>query len=189
MDDGLEILGLGMQTEGTVTPERFYFQDDGRIPNSRLATLVFRARPDEQPAELDRERLTVFFGERFTTNGWRPSWRGGVFDYHHYHSTAHEAFGVLSGWGRLRLGGEAGRDVELCRGDVLVLPAGTGHCHLESSEAFLLLAAYPEDQSTLDLIGADPTRHDEAVARIAEVSKPAHDPLGGAMRRWWPEPA
>ncbi|WP_129140811.1 cupin domain-containing protein [Modicisalibacter coralii] len=186
MDDGMEILGLG--AAGSVAPERFHFQDDGKIPNSRLATLAFRARFGAQPQELNRERLAAAFGERFTAYGWRPSWRGGVFDYHHYHSTAHEAFGVLSGWGRLRLGGEAGRDVELYRGDVLVLPAGTGHCHLASSEDFLLLAAYPEDQPTLDLIGADPARHDEALARIAEVSQPAHDPLGGEMARWWSEP-
>ncbi|MBZ9559424.1 MULTISPECIES: cupin domain-containing protein [unclassified Modicisalibacter] len=189
MEDELETPGVGAPAAEAIAPERFCFQDDGRIPNSRLATLVFRARSDVRLGDLDRERLATLFGERFTASGWRPSWRGGVFDYHHYHSTAHEAFGVLSGWGRLRLGGEAGSDVELRLGDVVVLPAGTGHCHLESSEDFLLLAAYPQGQPSVDLIGADPARHDAAVARIAAVSRPARDPLGGEMARWWPAPA
>ncbi|KXS38970.1 cupin domain-containing protein [Modicisalibacter sp. 'Wilcox'] len=181
MDDTLGALGLEI-------PDCLHFADDGAIPNSRLATLVFRAHRVPRSEGGDRERLAARFGARFAASGWPASWRGEVFDYHHYHSTAHEAFGVLSGWGLLRLGGEAGRDVEVRRGDVLVLPAGTGHCQRDASEDFLLLAAYPEDQPTLDLIGADPARHDAAVARIAEVSQPARDPLGGEMARWWPAP-
>ena len=68
---------------------------------------------------------------------------------------------------------------------MLVLPAGTGHCCLDASDDFLLLAAYPEDQTELDLIRADPAEHDAAVARIKRVSRPERDPLGGAMSRWW----
>ncbi|MBA2778085.1 cupin domain-containing protein [Halomonas kenyensis] len=176
-------LGLADAAGEPVAPERRVFADDGRIPNSRLATLVFRSR-GVNPV-LDREAIAERFERLFSANDWQPSWRGGVFDYHHYHSTAHEAFGVLSGWGRLRLGGEQGDDLELRTGDALVLPAGTGHCHLEASRDFLLLAAYPEDQPRLDLLTADPAEHDAAVARIAKVSHPARDPLGGKAACWW----
>ncbi|SFU58546.1 cupin domain-containing protein [Halomonas korlensis] len=184
MEAVLSKLGLADEGGGPVAPERMTFSDDGAIPNTRLATLLFRSRGLDP--QLDREAVADCFAPLFTANGWRPSWRGGVYDYHHYHSIAHEAFAVLSGWGRLRLGGEQGDDVEIRAGDALVLPAGTGHCHVQASEDFLLLAAYPEDQRELDLIRADPVEHDAAVARIAKVSRPERDPLGGELAHWWP---
>ncbi|SEL33779.1 cupin domain-containing protein [Halomonas daqiaonensis] len=184
MEATLATLGLEPVENGSLVPERMTFADDGRIPNTRLATLLFRSRGLD--TQLDREAVAHCFERVFTTNGWRSSWRGGVFPYHHYHSIAHEAFGVLSGWGRLRLGGEQGEDVDVRAGDVLVLPAGTGHCHIQASDDFLLLAGYPEDQRELDLIRDDPTEHDAAVARIERVSRPARDPLGGELARWWP---
>lgn len=183
MDETRMDLGLADAQGEPVIPERLSFADDGRIPNSRLATLAFRSR-GVNPV-LDREAIAERFERLFGAYGWRSSWRGGVYDYHHYHSIAHEAFGVLSGWGRLRLGGEGGSDLDLHTGDALVLPAGTGHCHLESSDDFLLLAAYPEDQRELDLLRADPAEHDAAVARIARVSRPLCDPLGGNTAQWW----
>ncbi|WFM70810.1 cupin domain-containing protein [Halomonas sp. CKK8] len=184
METTLISLGLAPAKGGSLEPERMTFADDGGIPNTPLATLLFRSRGLDP--RLDREAVAHCFERVFATNGWRPSWRGGVYPYHHYHSIAHEAFGVLSGRGRLRLGGEQGEDVDIRAGDALVLPAGTGHCHLQASDDFLLLAAYPEDQRELDLIRADPAEHDAAVARIAKVSRPARDPLGGEMKRWWP---
>lgn len=183
MDDTLATLGLGSSEGGSVVPEQLTFDDDGSIPNTRLATLLFRSGGLE--AGLDRESVAQCFERLFSAYDWPSSWRGGVYDYHHYHSTAHEAFGVLSGWGKLRLGGEAGRDIEIRAGDALVLPAGTGHCCLAASDDFLLLAAYPADQPILDLLRADPAEHDAAVARIAQLSQPERDPLGGAMSRWW----
>lgn len=183
MDDTLASLGLGATEAGSIVPDRLTFDDDGRIPNTRLATLLFRSRGLDE--SLDREGVARCFERVFSAYGWPPSWRGSVYTYHHYHSIAHEAFGALSGWGLLRLGGESGRDVEIRAGDALVLPAGTGHCCLDASEDFLLLAAYPEDQTELDLLRADPAEHDAAVARIARVSRPERDPLGGAMSRWW----
>ena len=183
MNDKLADLGLKGIAEGSVAPEQLVFEDDGRIPNTPLATLVFRSQGLD--GSLDREAIAERFTAIFAANGWTPSWRGGVYDYHHYHSIAHEAFGALSGWGRLRLGGESGRDVEIRAGDSLVLPAGTGHCSLEASDDFLLLAAYPADQTDLDLLRADPAEHDAAVERIRRVSRPARDPLGNPIEQWW----
>src|SRR5687768_18188566 len=49
------------------------------------------------------------------------------YPYVHYHSMIHEALGVARGRARVRFGGARGQDLELAPGDVVVLPAGTGH--------------------------------------------------------------
>ena len=41
-----------------------------------------------------RERLASAFEQLFRSNGWPPAWRAGVFDFHHFHSTAHAVRGV-----------------------------------------------------------------------------------------------
>jgi uncharacterized protein YjlB len=35
--------------------------------------------------------------ELFRQNGWRASWRDGIYDYVHYHSRIHEVLGVARG--------------------------------------------------------------------------------------------
>jgi uncharacterized protein YjlB len=65
--------------------------------------------------------------ELFAEHDWVGSWVDGVFDFHHFHSTSHEVLGVVAGEATLELGGPQGRNFDVSAGDVLVLPAGTGH--------------------------------------------------------------
>ena len=70
--------------------DTFVFEDDGLIPNSRLPLIVRQGAitPDaSDPAKA--------FERTFAKNGWTNSWRDGIFDYHHYHSTAHEVMRSL----------------------------------------------------------------------------------------------
>jgi uncharacterized protein YjlB len=106
------------------------------------------------------------------------SWRNGIFDFHHFHSTAHEVLAILRGHASVQLGGPGGARFEVAAGDVLVLPAGTGHRNLGSSPDLLVAGAYPRGQSW-DLRRGDPGEHDEVLANIAAVALPATDPVLG----------
>ena len=74
------------------------------------------------------------------------------------------------------LGGPGGRTLEVRGGDVLVLPAGTGHRRVRGE--VLVVGAYPPGQDW-DLLRGDPAEHDAAVANIARVPDPPADPVTG----------
>src|SRR3954469_24077351 len=117
--------------------DTFIFKDDGSVPNSRLPLIVRQGAitPDAiDPASA--------FERTFAKNGWTNSWRDGIFDYHHYHSTAHEALGVAIGSATVRFGGENGETIGLTAGDVVVIPAGVGHARISQSDALLVVGAY-----------------------------------------------
>ncbi|WP_208729678.1 cupin domain-containing protein [Corallococcus exercitus] len=165
-----------------LVPTRLTFKDDGKVPNSRFPVLVYRAA-------VSREGdVAATFEQRFEANGWPPQWRSSVYDFHHYHSTAHEVLGVAKGSAKLMLGGEAGQVVSVQAGDVVVLPAGTGHKRVESSGDFLVVGAYPEGHGQWDLQRPDAATHDDSVKRIAQVPVPPSDPVSGrdgALVRDW----
>ncbi|MBB3256684.1 uncharacterized protein YjlB [Paraburkholderia bannensis] len=80
----------------------------------------------------------------FAQHDWPVQWHDGVFDYHHFHSTAHEVLGVIAGAAELIVGGPGGRTLRIAAGDVLLLPAGTGHCLVSREDAFQVAGAYPK---------------------------------------------
>jgi uncharacterized protein YjlB len=59
------------------------------------------------------------------------------------HSRIHEVLGVARGHARVRFGGAKGRALKLKVGDVVILPAGTGHERLSGSKDLLVIGAYP----------------------------------------------
>ena len=179
----LERLGLRPGTaDAPAGPETLRLDDDGVIPNSPLPVLLYRGNAERAADPLAE------FEALFAAHDWPPQWRGGVFGYQHYHSTAHEALGVGSGSARVQLGGARGPVVELHAGDAVVLPAGTGHCRIESGGGFAVVGAYPANRPDWDLLRDDPAEHDAAVERIARVPLPAADPVagpGGPLTTLW----
>jgi uncharacterized protein YjlB len=119
------------------------------------------------------------FEELFDRNHWPAAWRDGVYGFHHFHSNAHEALGVYSGEVSVQFGGEDGIAVTARPGDVIVLPAGTGHKKLSSRGALGIVGAYPAGQhpDTCTPILSSLRRSQEAVASVA---LPQCDPVYGA---------
>jgi uncharacterized protein YjlB len=151
--------------------ETFTFADDGGIPNSALPVLVYRGA-------LPRDAGAAAYEDLFADNEWLGSWRDGIYPFHHFHSTSHEVLGIASGTANVVLGGPRGSRYELAAGDVVVLPAGTGHCNAGSDPGLLVVGAYPNGMHW-DLRRGDPAEHDEVVTNIARVPLAETDPVGG----------
>ncbi|MFC2949308.1 cupin domain-containing protein [Virgibacillus sediminis] len=148
------------------------FESDGTIPNNPvLPVLVYQGAFEEHPQEIE---------DAFNRNGWTGSWTGDVFDYHHYHTNTHEAVGVVSGSADLQLGGKQGETYRVKAGDVVVLPAGTGHKKLQNSDDFQVCGAYPEGRSP-NLKTGNPAEHNEDLQEIRSAKQPApsSDPVFG----------
>lgn len=160
-------------------PETFVFADDGAIPNSPLPLLVYRAaaRPDPNAIE-----------QLFAANHWPPAWRDGVHPFHHFHANTHEALGVARGEATILFGGPNGRELHVSAGDVVIVPAGVGHCNKGQSPDLLIVGAYPNNAPRPDQYRGKPGEHDAVVTKIAAVPPPAADPLTGVdgpLRRLW----
>lgn len=162
-------------------PELLQLSRNGWMPNNeQLPVLLYRSAiptGSSDPAQV--------FEKVFERNGWPPQWRNGVYTFHHYHSTAHEVLGFAVGHARLMLGGENGHEITVQSGDVAVLPTGTGHCNLSSSQGFLVVGAYPPHQDW-DICRQAPDP--QAIARMRVLAFPGSDPVtgsGGALTRHW----
>ncbi|SDE83951.1 cupin domain-containing protein [Phytopseudomonas seleniipraecipitans] len=165
--------------------------DFGASPHSEhapeSAELLHLTRNDwmpnnsEHPVRVYRQVLKGLPGaagtqQLFKAHGWPAQWVDGIFDYHHYHSNAHEVLGVIQGHARVMVGGPGGQELNVQAGDVLVLPAGTGHCNVGSSDDFLVVGGYPHGQEP-DLCRAAPTAEQQRA--IEQTPYPCSDPVLG----------
>lgn len=141
--------------------------DDGTFPNSTHPLVLHGGAAADPDA----------FARTFAAHGWTGGWRGTVFPFHHYHSTAHEVLGVFAGGATLRLGGDAGETVDVAPGDVVVIPAGVAHQCLDD-RGLAVVAAYDRGRSP-DLLRGEPGERPDADERIAAVPVPDADPLLG----------
>lgn len=153
---------------------QFALEENGTIPNNpNLPVMLYKDLfifNDSDPAAVI-ERV-------FSKNNWGGSWRNGIFNYHHYHSTAHEALGVYEGWAEVQLGGPGNDPLRIEKGDLVVLPAGTGHKRISSGDGFAVVGAYP-DQQDYDMNYGKDEELPKARLNIPKVPLPANDPAFG----------
>lgn len=156
-------------------PQQFRFKDDGRVPNHpRWPLLLYRGAVRFE-GSFDPAAI---FEDLFERNGWADAWRDGVYGYLHFHSRIHEVMGICRGTASVQFGGKRGRRLRVKSGDVIVLPAGTGHQRLSASKDFLVVGAYPA-RGTYDVCRTTPEEHDRAVQSVPKVPVPSKDPVYG----------
>ncbi len=155
----------------TADPEKFFFNDDGKIPNSKYPLLLYR-----KILPTTEKTKGSWFRQQFAKNNWTNSWDNGVLPYHHYHSITHEVLGIYSGSALLHLGGENGVKVKIEAGDVVIIPAGVGHKNLESSNDFAVVGAYPDGRDW-DLLKGELGERPKADKNIASLPVPELDPI------------
>ena len=158
------------------------FADDGTVPNHPDLPVVLMRGALAPGASADAIAALL------EANGWGGTWRWRVFDYHHYHPNAHEVLAVALGWAELMLGGPEGERVHVEAGDVLVLPAGTGHCQVEAGAGFEVVGAYPPGQEGVEVVRAERPHGPSTLERIAAVPIPTTDPIhgeGGPLMAAW----
>ena len=155
--------------------EAFILTDDGVFPNNRtLPLLVYKKVVNPDASDLISQIRAIL-----AENGWGGSWIDGIYDFHHYHSTAHEVLAICDGQADVRFGGEHGITLTLSAGDVVVIPAGVAHKNLGGSRDFVVVGAYPRGQEDYDLCHGRREERREADRSIVSVPTPASDPLYG----------
>ncbi|MCC5930345.1 MAG: cupin [Cyclobacteriaceae bacterium] len=166
-------------------PAIILIEPAGLFPNNEKLPLiiypgVIKLNPDEPAGSVENI---------FRTNGWQGTWRNGIYNFHHYHSTAHEVIGIYKGWVKVQMGGPEGKIMHLKAGDVVIISAGVSHKNLESSTDFACVGAYPPGQNW-DMKYGKPDEMESAVKNIKKVALPATDPVfgreNGLLKYWSP---
>lgn len=175
--------GMQAQINNSAEIKTFLFSENGNFPNNPdLPVLLYKNVFDFSNPDPASEIERAFF-----QNNWGGSWRNGIYNFQHYHSTAHEALGVYSGWAVVQLGGAENDPVKIEKGDLVVLPAGTAHKRLDSGDGFAVVGAYPDGQSW-DMNYGKETEKENARQNISRVPLPKNDPVFGAkgkMFEFW----
>ena len=166
---------MNITAMAAAAPVTHTFADDGRIPNNPSLPLVLYRGGIDLVGSPDPEAVIE---KTFAANGWGNMWRNGIYPYVHYHSMIHEAMGVARGRATVRFGGENGEKIEITPGDVVILPAGTGHQCLSQSPTLVVIGAYPPSGHYNLCRGTKPD-HAKALLTIPKVPLPATDPVFG----------
>lgn len=163
-------------------PEKYSLKDDGIFPNSCIPVLYY-------PQALDLPKLfpARAIKKLFQKNNWKNNWKQGIYTYHHYHSTTHEAIGICKGETLLQLGGENGITLFVEAGDVLIIPAGVAHMNLGKENDISCVGGYPGGKE-YDMNYGKAGERPGTDKNIALVPLPKTDPVfgkkGGLLELW-----
>ena len=154
-------------------PETHTLVDNGIFPGNVLPVLHYKNAfklPLIFPARIIRQA--------FQQNNWTNNWRDGIYTFDHYHSLTHEVIGVYKGKTTLQLGGDDGLQLEIKKGDVIVIPAGVAHRNLGRETDVLCIGGYPEGKD-FDMNFGKPGERPQTDQNIASLKLPDTDPVTG----------
>lgn len=155
--------------------EQHWLADDGLVPNNaRLPLIVYRRAFDASGLP----GMAAAIEAHFASNDWSNAWVDGIYDFHHYHATAHEVLGLARGVAQVQFGGPGGPIVRVEAGDAVMIPAGVGHCRTSGSADLSVVGAYPGGVDW-DLKRATPANREKALREIPRVATPVTDPVLG----------
>lgn len=159
----------------SVIPQEIYFQPGRKMPNHPTLPVLIYREVIERRAGSKAQSFTRIFQQ----HNWIGIWKSDIYDYDHFHSHSHEALGIAEGQAKLQLGGENGKEIDVEAGDLLILPAGTGHRKISGSENLVVIGAYPPGQENYDICRS---LHDcpGTLERITSTPLPETDPFYGA---------
>lgn len=166
----------------TASVEQFYIRDDGTFPNNPLPVLFYKG-----VLKIPAFFAAAVIKKLFRNNNWSNSWKYGIYEFNHYHSTTHEVLGVCKGRTTLLLGGNKGVKLEIEKGDVIIIPAGVAHKNLGNKNDVQCVGAYPEGMD-YDMNYGKTGERPQADLNINKVPKPSTDPVfgtsGGLIKYW-----
>lgn len=165
----------------SVKIEKYFFEGNGRVPNSRLPLLIYR-----NVIQWDVLEMEAIMRQ----NHWYPDWRAheGMWPHHHFHAESHEIICVTRGAHVGKFGGHDGVYAKLTQGDVVVIPAGVGHCGIQISDDLDLTGGNNAGHSVVDFRMGYPEEYAEVSARAREIPVSNYDPFfgaGGPLARIW----
>src|SRR5437899_804123 len=92
---------------------KHYLSGDKNFPNNEHPLLIYK---NALTLNASDNQNAVVFERLFRKNDWNPSWRAGIYDFHHYHSTAHEVLGIFNGHAKVQFGGPLGVVQDVSKG-------------------------------------------------------------------------
>ena len=154
------------------------------FPNSTLPVLLYKQVLD---LPLQINKAAEIIRDIFTHHRWSNTWKDGIYDYHHYHSNAHECMGIANRAAMVILGGPGGKKITLSRGDVLILPAGIGHKCISATKNFVCVGAYPNGKE-FNINTGSLEEYKKAMLQLRKLPVPSYDPVFGKeniLKEYW----
>ena len=101
----------------------------------------------------------------------KPLWRSTIYDFPHFHSTAHELVSCYSGSALIKFGGDSEESItiKVSEGESVFIPAGVGHQRIEEFSNFECIGSYPLNM-TADLQYGKVEKFEECDKRISNLS-------------------
>jgi len=170
------LFGVSYEDDAMEKPEiqTLLIHNSGLFSNNDVLPLILM----QQVFDPKTENLAHAIEQTFYENDWGGSWRNGIYDFHHYHSTAHEVLGLYAGRVKVRFGGPDGQALAAESGDVIIIPAGVSHKNLDQSPDFRCVGAHPAGQSP-DMQYGESSERPQVDQNIRSVSLPRNDPVFG----------